>query len=85
MMRLESLTGDGAYDTQPAYEAVEAWSSIPSFLHARMLESARAVSLHRNALPHADGWAKYLETLEWLPPAKLGGNQDELHQTTGRA
>ena len=26
-----------------------------------------------------------MESLEWLPPAKFGGNQDELHQTTGRA
>ena len=22
---------------------------------------------------------------EWLPPVKFGGNQDELHQTAGRA
>ena len=26
-----------------------------------------------------------LEALDWLPPEKLGGNQDELHQATWRA
>ena len=27
--------------------------------------------------------ANHLETVEWLSPTKLGGEQDELHQTTG--
>ena len=27
--------------------------------------------------------AKYLETLDWVAPAQLGGNQDELYQTIG--
>ena len=26
-----------------------------------------------------------MESVEWLPPAQLGGDQDELHQTTGRS
>ena len=26
-----------------------------------------------------------MKSLGWLPPAKFGGNQNELHQTTGQA
>lgn len=29
--------------------------------------------------------AQYLKALDWLPPAKSGGNEDELHQKAGRA
>ena len=46
-----------------------------------------AVSEHRNAAIAACMrlGTQYLKTLNWLPPAKSGGNEDELHQKAGRA
>ena len=57
---LEGLTGDGAYDTQPAHEAVIEQELFQSFLLARMLKYAKAVSLFiaMQRLPHAGGWGE---------------------------
>ena len=83
---LKSLTGDGAYDTQFAYETVFRHGAIP-IIPPRMNARVRggAVFEHRNSYCWVQALGtQYLEALDWLPPAKLGGNQDELYQTTGR-
>lgn len=53
---LLSVTGDGAYDTQPVYEAVMQRHASLSFPHARMPEYAKAMPLRIaiRQLPHAD-------------------------------
>ena len=81
---LQSLIGDGAYDTQPAYEAVIKHGAIPIIPPRKNARVRRGtVFEHRNA---ALATCRRLgRTLDWLPPPKLGGNQDELHQTSGRA
>lgn len=45
----------------------------------------RDIFAYRNAqlLLQAIG-PQHLETLDWLPPMKLGGGEDELHQATMR-
>ena len=50
----------------------------PSSLLEKMHEYAKAKPLHiaMRQLPHAKDWGA---------SGKLGGNQDELHQTSGRA
>lgn len=57
----------------------------PLFLRTRMPEYAKAKSLRIGmcdcCLPKVG--AKYLETLDWVSPAKLGGNQNELHLAIG--
>jgi len=81
---LESLTGDGAYDTQPVHEVVIEYGAIPIIpprKNARIRKGSVVVHCSRM---HTAG-TKYLEALERLSPAKFGGNQDELHQETGRA
>ena len=80
---LQSLIGDGAYDTQPAYEAVIWHGAIPIIPPPNAGALCSSTAMQR--LLRAGVWAAYLETLDWLPPAKLGGSQDELHQTFGRA
>ena len=57
---LESLTGDGAYDTQPVYEVVIKRETSPSFLLARMLEYAKVKPLRIEMWrsPHAEGWSE---------------------------
>ncbi len=49
---------------------------FPSFLLARMLESAkgRCLGIAILRLPRAGAGPKNLEALDWLPPAKLGEN-----------
>lgn len=74
---LHSLTGDGAYDTQPAHEEVIKREGIP-IITPRKNDRIRKgqAFMHRNAAIAA---SKYLEALDWISPEQLGGNQDELH------
>ena len=85
---IASFTGDGAYDTQPVYEAVMQRGAIPIVpprKNARMRKGA--MFAYRNdaiGVLQAIG-ARDMENLERLPPEKFGANQDELHQAAGRA
>ncbi len=81
---LKSLTGYGAYDTQPVHEAMIECGAIPTQKCSNPQGSCFWVSQCGDCSVQAAG-AKSLEALDWLPPEKLGGNQDELHQATGRA
>ena len=77
-----------ALTTQPAYETVIRHGAIPIIAprkNARVRKGA--VFEHRNAaIAACMRWGrKYLEVLDWLPPAKSGGNEDELHQKAGQA
>lgn len=77
---LESLTADGADNTQPVNEAVIEYGLTSN---VRMLEYAKAVSLFIAILqlPHAGGWSEAFGSAGMT----TGENQDALHQTAGRA
>ena len=80
---LESLRGDGAYDTQPVYEAVIQRGCrpiIPPRKNARTMPSR--IAMQRSS--HVGVWVEGCESVEWLSPAKPGEDKEELHQTTGR-
>ena len=55
-----SLTGDGAYDTLPVYEAAIQRGLFPSFLRERTHEYAKAMPLciRMRLSPHVDTWAE---------------------------
>jgi hypothetical protein len=78
----QSLAGDGAYDTQPTYEAVirrGAILIIPPRKNARIRKGV--VFRYRNAAIAACRRLRRRIWKRWmaLPLAKLGGNEDELH------
>lgn len=85
---LVSLTGDGAYDTQPVHETVMRQGAIPIIplrKNARIRKSS-VFEYHNAAIAACRRLgARYLEALEWLSPVEFGENQDELQQTAGRA
>ena len=57
--KLESLTGDGAYDTKQVYEAVIEHGGTPIIPPRKMHEYAKAKPLYiaMQRLPRANGWA----------------------------
>lgn len=79
---IRSLAGDGAYDTQTAHEVAIQRGAIP-VIPPRKNARVRKDDAFVYRMP-AFG-SKDVESVEPLPPEKLGGDQNELHQTTGRA
>jgi hypothetical protein len=63
---LLSLTGGGAYDTQPVYEAAIQRGTIPIVPPRRTHEYAKATADRMRLLLHAV-WPKDMESVEWLP------------------
>lgn len=97
---LLTVTGDGAYDTQPVHAAVMQRNAMPC--HAM---PCHVMSCHVNHYPEKECpdaqrrylcasqcghrrmqalWAQAMEKLERLPPTEPGGDQDALHQAAGR-
>lgn len=75
---LESLRGDGAYDTQPIYEAVMRRGAIPVIplrKNARIRKGAAFLCIAMRLLPHAGVWEGIYGNAGAVSPQKFGGNQ----------
>lgn len=85
---LESLTRDGAYGTQSVQKAVMRRGAIPVIPPRKNARIRKGVAfVYRNAAIAACRrfGMVYMEALERQSPQKFGGNQNELHQETGKA
>ena len=81
-----SLTGDGADDTQTVYEAVMGRCPYHSCLKECPNMQRRSLCVLQCSCRRMPAFGpKDVESVESLPAAKLGGDENELHQTTGRA
>ncbi|GAO68768.1 hypothetical protein CSE6_004_02050 [Comamonas sp. E6] len=83
---LLTVTGDGAYDTQSVHAAVIQRNATPIIPPKKECQGAQRRWLcapQRSYRRMQTIGVKYLETLERLPPAQPGKDQDELHQTPG--
>ena len=82
---IASVGGDGAYDTKACHAAIarrNAQAIIPPRKNARAWKSSQTGSdltqLSLTSMPTAG--SSNLEKVDWLPPAQLGGDEDELPQ-----
>ena len=75
---LLTVTGDGAYDTQPVHAAIIQRHATPIIPPRKNAQGEQRSYRHMQTIG-----AKYLETLERLPPAQPGRDQDALHQAAG--
>lgn len=83
---LLTVTGDGAYDTQPVHTAVMQHQCHSHHSPEKECQDAqrRCLCAPQCGYPRMQALrSQAVEKLEWLPPAQPGRDQDELHQAAG--
>ena len=83
--RIGVISGDGAYDTKACHAAIarrNAQAIIPPRKNARAWKSSQTGSdlTQRSLTSMPTAGSSNLEKVDWLPPAQLGGDEDELPQ-----